>query len=127
MSTDAISLIGIVVYGYHGARPEERSLGQRFVVDIDLDLDLTEPSTSDELSDTVNYSEVYQVVTDVLHGPSVNLLETLAGNIANKMLSRFSQIEVAHVSSAIPGVAIAGAILKESAVRVTRSQMDINR
>ena len=127
MSTDTISLIGIVVYGYHGARPEERSLGQRFVVDIDLDLDLTEPCTSDELADTVNYSEVYQVVTDVLQGPSVNLLETLAGNIANKLLSRFSQIEVAHVRIAKPGVAIAGAILKESAVRVTRSQMGINR
>ena len=41
MSADTISLIGIVVYGYHGARSEERSLGQRFVVDIDLDLDLS--------------------------------------------------------------------------------------
>ena len=122
MSNDTISLVGIVVYGYHGARPEERSLGQRFVIDVDLDIDLRKPCASDDLADTVNYSEVYQVVNDVIGGHSVNLLETLARRIADSVLSGFSQVNVAHVRIAKPGVAIAGAILRESAIRVTRSR-----
>jgi dihydroneopterin aldolase len=125
MSNDTISLVGIVVYGYHGARPEERSLGQRFVIDVDLDIDLRTPCTSDDLSDTVNYSEVYRIVNDVIGDQSVNLLETLAGKIADRLLSGFPKADVAHVRIAKPGVAISGAILRESAIRITRSRSDL--
>jgi len=87
LEDDTISLVGIVLYGYHGARPEERTLGQRFIVDVDLHADLRVASRSDDLANTVNYSEVYQVVETIIGGEPVNLIETLAARIAEALLS----------------------------------------
>ena len=56
MPSDIISLVGITLYGYHGARPEERTLGQRFVVDVDLEADLRNAGATDDLDATVSYS-----------------------------------------------------------------------
>ena len=53
---DRILLNGMTFYGYHGVRPEEKELGQRFVVDVEMELDLRAAGTSDDLTDTVDYS-----------------------------------------------------------------------
>mgnify|MGYP001212241934 FL=1 len=122
LEDDTISLVGIVLYGYHGARLEERTLGQRFVVDVDLYADLQIASESDDLANTVNYSEVYQVVETIIGGEPVNLIETLAERIAETLLSHFSLVHKTRVRVAKPGVAIAGSVLHEAAVSVFRSR-----
>ena len=126
MAPDSISLVGITLYGYHGARPEERTLGQRFVVDVDLEADLRSAAAADALDLTVNYSEVYALVAEFVQGEPVNLLETLGERIARAVLERFPQVQRARVRVAKPGVAIAGSVLRESAVTVirTRDQTD---
>ena len=50
---DKIILNGCRFYGYHGAFAEEQTLGQIFVVDLELAVDLTKASQSDNLDDTV--------------------------------------------------------------------------
>lgn len=122
MTHDTISLVGIVLYGYHGARPEERTLGQRFLVDVDLHTDLQLASRSDDLTNTVNYSEVYKIVEEIIGGDPVNLLETLAERIAKAVLARFSLVHETRVRVAKPSVAIAGSVLREAAVSVVRSR-----
>ena len=126
MAPDTISLVGIILYGYHGARPEERTLGQRFVVDVDLEADLRSAAAADALDLTVNYSEVYALVAELVQGEPVNLLETLGERIARAVLERFPQVQRARVRVAKPGVAIAGSVLREAAVTVirTRDQTD---
>ena len=52
---DKIILNGCRFYGYHGAFAEEQTLGQIFVVDLELAVDLTKASQSDNLDDTVHY------------------------------------------------------------------------
>ncbi|MDE2867789.1 MAG: dihydroneopterin aldolase [Chloroflexota bacterium] len=122
MPPDTISLAGITLYGYHGARPEERTLGQRFIVDLDLDADLRNAAATDALDSTVNYSEVYALVAEIVEGEPVKLLETLAEGIAQAVLKRFSQVQRVRVRVAKPGVAIAGSVLREAAVTIDRTR-----
>ena len=125
MPSDTISLVGITLFGYHGARPEERTLGQRFVVDVDLKADLRNAGATDDLDATVNYSEVYALVAELVEGEPVNLLETLGERIVRAVFERFPQVQRARVRIAKPGVAIAGSVLREAAVTLDRARNDI--
>lgn len=124
MPPDTISLVGITLYGYHGVRPEERALGQRFVVDLELESDLRRAGETDTLDATVNYSEAYELVAEIVEGEPVNLLETLAERIARAMFERFSLVQRSRVRIAKPGVAISGSILREAAVTIDRERTD---
>ena len=71
---DRITLMGMEFFGYHGVLPEENKLGQRFVVDLVLELDLHQAGLNDDLNATINYAEVYQEVRELVedaHKPSV--------------------------------------------------------
>ncbi len=76
-------------YGYHGVYPEENRLGQRFIVDLELGLDLRPAALNDDLSQTVNYAEVYRVVKEEVEQKRFQLVETLAERIADRLLSVF--------------------------------------
>lgn len=82
---DRIALTGLTANGFHGVFPEERRVGQPFVVDVVLELNVD--THSDELSSTVNYAEIADDVEAVITGEPVNLIETVAGEIANRCLS----------------------------------------
>jgi dihydroneopterin aldolase len=94
MSTDRVLIEGLTFFGYHGVRPEERRLGQKFRVDVELTLDLTRAAASDRVADTVNYEEVCRVVLEVGKGRRCNLVETLADRIATGLLKAFPAQEV---------------------------------
>ena len=57
---DKLILRGLKFHGYHGVKPEERKLGQKFLVDVDAWLDLQPTGKSDCLSDTVSYTDIYR-------------------------------------------------------------------
>lgn len=57
---DKLVLRGLKFHGFHGVKPEERNLGQKFLVDIDAWTDLQAAGKSDCLSDTVSYSDIYR-------------------------------------------------------------------
>ena len=94
MTTDRVLIEGLTFYGYHGVRPEERSLGQKFRVDVELTLDLSRPASSDRVADTVNYEEVCRLILEVGKGARCNLVETLAERIAARLLKAFPAQEV---------------------------------
>ena len=117
---DRIGLEGMVFYGYHGDREEERRLGQRFVVDVEMGLDLTRPGASDRLEDTVDYGEAYRLVKAVMEGPSHHLLESLAEAIAQGLLAALPTQEV-RVRVSKPNVPIKGP-LQRAWVEVVRQR-----
>jgi len=84
---DRVSLHGIDVYAYHGVAPEERELGQRFVVDVDLWLDCTPAALRDDLSRAADYGVVYRLVCDVAQGMAYKLIETVAGQLCRGLLA----------------------------------------
>ena len=118
---DLIRLRGMIFFGMHGARAEERSLGQQFKVDIELEADLSLASTSDRLSDTIDYGEVYEVARCVIEGPSRNLLERLADEIATEVLSRFPSVGV-RVTVQKPRLPIHGGVMDGVSVEVRRER-----
>lgn len=83
---DCIVLKDISFYAHHGALPEEKKLGQTFLVSLELFLDLKKAGERDKLEDTVNYAEVYETVKNVMQGPAYDLLESLAERIASGLL-----------------------------------------
>ena len=85
---DRISLTGISAFGHHGVLPEEREAGQQFNVDVTLHLDVSAAAAADDLDRTVNYADVAQDVVDVITGPAVDLIETVAVTIAERTLAR---------------------------------------
>lgn len=86
--SDRITLKGISAKGYHGVLDFEKHDGQTFVVDVEMDVDLSQAGTSDELADTVNYAEVAGDVVALVEGESLDLIEALADRIAAKVLTR---------------------------------------
>lgn len=84
---DRIELRGMSFYGHHGVRQAERDQTQEFRVDIEVEADLRSAGQSDRLADTVDYTRVRDAVRDVIEGPSRQLLESLAGAIAERVLT----------------------------------------
>lgn len=80
--TDRITLTGLTARGYHGVYDFERADGQDFVVDAVLELDLSVPARSDDVTDTVHYGELADRLVEVVTGEPVDLIETLAERLA---------------------------------------------
>lgn len=91
---DVIRLIGLPFYGYHGVTAAEKETGRLFEIDCELEADLTLPGSTDKLSDTVNYHEVYKTIKKTVEGTSFSLLEALADTITAIILDKFQVIRV---------------------------------
>jgi 7,8-dihydroneopterin aldolase/epimerase/oxygenase len=117
---DRILLEGMVFYGRHGTLPAERELGQPFVVDVELYLDLRPAGLSDDLTQTVDYGEVHRRTQEIVEGPPVNLTETVAERIAAVILENYPAVEAVRVKVAKPHVRLGDTVLKGSAVEISR-------
>lgn len=109
MATYRIALENIRLYGYHGATQNERELGQRFEVDVEIIADLSEAVATDDMKKTVNYEKVYRLVESEVVKERYHLLEAMADKIARDILREFGALEVA-VRIRKPSVPIAGSI-----------------
>ena len=118
---DRIILEGLQFYGYHGVYPSERTLGQRFVVDLVLGVDLRPAGESDNVDETVDYALVHGAVRDVVEGEPCALIEAVAERIARIVLERFTVAEV-RVRVSKPSAAIAGAVFQRVAVEIVRQR-----
>ncbi|KUK81461.1 MAG: Dihydroneopterin aldolase [Pelotomaculum thermopropionicum] len=104
---DKIILAGMEFYGYHGTLPEERALGQRFIVDVELFLDLSRAGKSDRRDHTVNYAAVFRLAESIVSGRPCNLIESVAEAIAAAVLERFpveeALVRVKKPQTPVPG------------------------
>jgi len=65
---DKIHVDEMEFYGYHGVFPEETRLGQRFVVNLTVETDLSKAGRSDSLEDSINYADLYQTCKEIVEG-----------------------------------------------------------
>ncbi len=102
--SDQIRITGIKAFGYHGVFPDERREGQDFIVDAVLYFDLRAAGESDDLTKTIDYSKVAELIEIEIKGEPLNLIEALATRISNKILATFQDISkvgvVVHKPSA---------------------------
>jgi dihydroneopterin aldolase len=104
-----IELVGLVVFGHHGFLEEERRLGQRFLVDLWVEVDET-ASASDRIEDTVDYRLLAGLAREVFAGPERLLLESLAGAVADGLLGRFTAVQRVRVRVRKPDVVLDPAV-----------------
>lgn len=118
---DKIFVNQMEFYGYHGVFPEENRLGQRFVVDLIIETDLSAAGKSDQLDDSINYGELYGVCKEVVEGEQYNLVEAIAEQIASRVLTQFSNVQTCTVKVFKPDPPIPGHY-KSVAVEIKRGR-----
>jgi len=121
---DTIFLKGIVVHARHGVMAHEAEIGQRFVIDLELFADLSEPSRNDRLADTVCYSNVVATATEAFHSTNYKLLERAAGALADAILTTFPRIQAVKVVLHKPHAPIA-TIFEDVGVVLTRNRSSL--
>lgn len=87
MTNDRIVLRGLTAFGYHGVLPHERELGQTFIVDAELELDLAAAADTDALADTVDYGGLAAGLAAVVRDERHDLIERLAGRLCQVCLA----------------------------------------
>jgi dihydroneopterin aldolase len=94
--SDRIELRGLRVRGNHGVYDHERRDGQDFVVDVTVWMDLAAAAASDDLSDTLDYGALAQQVAGIVGGEPRNLIEAVAGRVADDVIAdeRVQAVEV---------------------------------
>ena len=91
---DKLTLDDVRFFGRHGVTPAEESVGAWFSVDVELGVDLAAAAVSDDLAAAIDYGAVAKRVVEIGTGPRVNLIERLAGLIAEALLKEFPAREV---------------------------------
>jgi dihydroneopterin aldolase len=117
--SDKIFLSGMTFFGYHGVDSAERSLGQRFVVDVTLTQDLRAAGATDDIANTTNYAAVYRLVRAIVTGPPCNLIEHLAEKVAAAiLLETLAQSVTVRVRK--PWAPIKESVVESVGVEITR-------
>jgi dihydroneopterin aldolase len=91
-----VVLEGMEFYARHGYYEEERVIGNKYSVDVILEVDFSDAALSDKLEGTVNYEKVYEIVQQVMN-IDANLLEHLAGKMVKALRSSFTNLKEVEV------------------------------
>lgn len=117
--SDCISLKGIWGFGYHGVFEHEAKNGQDFFVDVEISLDLSKASATDNLADTIDYGALTDLVVEEITGERVQLIERLAGRIADRIKAKHPQIDWIEVTVHKPKAPVSSDVADIS-VTITR-------
>ena len=105
-----ITLKNCAFFARHGLHPQEEFLGQRFYVDAEFDVPAGEAVRADKLDDTVDYGSAFKVIEDIVSHTRRDLIETLAQDIADALLKRFSPIQRVRISVRKPSAPVPGVL-----------------
>lgn len=94
---DHISVKRIEVFGSHGVLQEENSLGQKFVISVDMEVNTRKAGFSDRLEDAVNYADVAELIHKETRGQIFQLIERLAEHLAGQILLTFPLVNAVTV------------------------------
>lgn len=116
---DDIRVTGMTFFAYHGVKPEEKRLGQRFVVDVVVGADLRGAGESDDLTKTLDYGRIYAVTREIVEGESLDLIEAVAERVCAAVLALSPLAEEVAATVHKPAAPIPGT-LDEASVRLVR-------
>lgn len=119
--SDTIFITGLVIHARHGVMDHETEVGQRFVIDLELAIDLSESAHTDRLSDTVSYASVVATATAAFKDTNYKLLERAAGAVSDAIFAAFPRVDAVKVTVHKPHAPIA-AIFEDVGVVLTRKR-----
>lgn len=115
-----LSVVNAEYYAYHGVKAEEKTLGGKYEVDLDLYYDSTTAVLNDDVRDAVNYEEALFSVSEIINGSeNYNLVETICNDILNALMDKFTNLEIATVrvrKLAVPMRRVIGYIESEQTI-----------
>ena len=93
----------IRLHAQHGVLPQEQLTGNDYIVNIRIGYDIKKAFETDDVADTLNYAEVYNIVKEEMGVPS-KLIEHVAGRIANRLMAEYAKITsiVLHITKCNP-------------------------
>jgi dihydroneopterin aldolase len=107
--------------GRHGVSDEERATPQAIILDIEVEADLRQAGTTDDLDKTVDYAALFEICRARVEDHSYRLLEAIGEGVAADILARFDAAERVVVTVLKPGVPIDG-VLDSAGVVIERSR-----
>jgi dihydroneopterin aldolase len=119
--SDSIFVSGLLIHAHHGVMPHEENVGQRFVIDLELAIDLAPAGRSDKLADTASYSAIVDTATRAFTRESFQLVEAAAGAVAAALLAGFPKVSSVRVTVHKPHAPIA-AIFSDVGVSILRTR-----
>lgn len=117
--SDRIFLKGLVLHAHHGVMEHEGLIGQRFVIDLDMKVDLASAGRTDRLGDTVSYADVAEFAARTFGERRFKLIEAAAHAVAEGLLAKFPRIEEVEVTVHKPHAPIS-AIFEDVGISVRR-------
>lgn len=122
MYRDRIRLTNMTFYGHHGVEDSERRLGGRFAMDLELVRDLNRAGQTDDLTQTVDYKAVYELVRHTEAARGYLLMEALAYDVAMAVLREFEidEVTVRVRKQSVP----LGGLVDHAEVEMTRRKGD---
>lgn len=99
MSNGTVTLEGMEFFAYHGFYEEEQRIGNKYSVDLQIETDFSKAADKDDLSSTINYEAVYNLVKhEMLHPSKHKLLESIGQKIINAVMEEFPKVTRVEVS-----------------------------
>ena len=92
-----IIIEGMEFYAFHGHYKEEQIVGNRFLVDLEMEGDLARPAESDQLDDAINYQVAYKLIKEEMRRKKSNLLENIAKRILDALFINLPAIRKATI------------------------------
>ena len=119
--SDAIFVNGLVLHAYHGVMPHEGKVGQPFVLDLVLEIDLSEASRTDQLKHTVSYELLVRTASEAVCARRYRLVEAAGGAVADAVLDRYPQVRSIRITVRKPHAPIA-ATFDDVGVTIARAR-----
>jgi 7,8-dihydroneopterin aldolase/epimerase/oxygenase len=121
--SDTIFVNGLVLHAYHGVMPHEAKVGQPFVLDLALDIDLAEASRTDMLRHTISYEDLVRTASEAFSARRYRLVEAAAGAVAGAVLDSHPSVRSIRVTVRKPHAPIA-AIFDDVGVTITQARRE---
>ncbi len=110
-----ILLENMKFHAFHGVLPEERIVGNTYSVTVKFTLDFSKAAKEDNLDETINYAEVYELVKNEMLQAS-KLIEHVAQRILDRILGQFPQMKSLEVRLSKHNPPVSGEVEKATVI-----------
>ena len=122
-NSDCIHLNGCIFYGYHGYYSAEQELGQKFIVDAVVYLDLKPAGNTGELEKTIDYVQIWNILNENMTKKKFTLLEQLSHTISKDIIKKYPNVNTVNLTIKKPHVALQG-VVNYLGINTIRSRED---
>jgi dihydroneopterin aldolase len=119
--SDTIFINGLVLHAYHGVMLHEGQVGQPFILDLVLDIDLTQAATSDKVADTISYDQVVGTASEAFKARRYKLIEAAGAAVADAVLAAYPKVMRIQVTVRKPHAPVA-AVFTDVGVTLVRTR-----